>query len=239
MQLADRIEKRRFVGREFLLWLWFESEMFEGTLATREHGEFGFWVEKNIALSAGREATKITGAQPAWGREAKESLRRGKLPEAASFHLVQGDRESTFALKAEQLGIASLKLPTVLGVLGADEDAAPVLDVPVRRPKRKKETRAQQERRQSDDEHEAFYERMHLTRGIEELLEALYRDFLALRLGEGWAGVASAMGAWAAGEELDADGYRRLRDGAIARGGKRGGPSRKMASAPGSRASTA
>ena len=26
MQLSERIEQRRFVGREFLLFLWFESE---------------------------------------------------------------------------------------------------------------------------------------------------------------------------------------------------------------------
>ena len=31
MNLADRIEKRLFVGRELLLWLWFESELFEAT----------------------------------------------------------------------------------------------------------------------------------------------------------------------------------------------------------------
>jgi hypothetical protein len=215
MHLADRIEKRRFVGRELLLWLWFESEMFEGTLSTAEHGEFGLWIEKSLALSAGKEATRIKGSQPAWGREAKESLRRGKLPEAAFFHLVQGDRESTFALKAEQLGIASLKLPAVLGA-EEEEAAAPPLDAPARRPKRKKETRAQEEQRHSDEEHEAFYERMHLTRGIEELLEALYRDFLALRLGPAWADVTTAMRAWAAGEAVDEDEYRALRDRVIA-----------------------
>ena len=223
MHLADRIEKRRFVGRELLLWLWFESELFEGTLSTKEHGEFGLWIERNIALSAGKEATRIKGSQPASGREAKESLRRGKLPEAASFHLVQGDRESSFTLKAEQLGIVTLKLPTVLGA--ADEEAAPALDVPRRPPpRRKKETRAQEERRESDEEHEAFYERMHLTRQFEELLEALYRDFLALRLGPGWSDVTRAMRAWAAGEAVDADAYRAARDLAIAgesRGGRR------------------
>ena len=41
MQLVDRIERRRFVGREFLVWLWFESELFDATLSTKEHGSFG------------------------------------------------------------------------------------------------------------------------------------------------------------------------------------------------------
>lgn len=76
MELVDRIEKRRFVGREFLLWLWFESELFEATLATRAHGPFGLWIEKRLVLSAGKESTRITAPFPGRGREAKESTLR-------------------------------------------------------------------------------------------------------------------------------------------------------------------
>ena len=49
--LATRIELRRFVGRELLLWLWFESEIFEGTLWTKEHGSFGMWLEGRLVLA--------------------------------------------------------------------------------------------------------------------------------------------------------------------------------------------
>ena len=35
MDEFERIELRRFVGRELLLWLWFESEVFEATLETK------------------------------------------------------------------------------------------------------------------------------------------------------------------------------------------------------------
>jgi hypothetical protein len=223
MDLVDRIEKRRFVGREFLLWVWFESEVFEGTLSTKEHGSFGLWIEKSIVLSMGKEATRIKGAQPAASREAKESLRLGKLPEAAGFHLVQGDQESSFTLKAEQLGIAGLKLPTVLG---GEEEAVheEILAGPRRPPRRKRESKDAQDVRESDEAHEAFYERMNMTRDFEALVEALYRDFLALRLSERWEHVVSAMRAWAAGDEVDADAYRAGRDGAPSgkrRGGKR------------------
>ena len=214
MQLVDWIEKRRFVGREFLLWVWFESELFEGTLQTKEHGTFGLWIEKTIVLSAGKtEATRIRGSQPASAREAKESLRRGKMPEAAGFHLVQGERESSFTLKAEQLGIAGLRLPTVLG--GADDEVAePLLTGPRRPPpRRKREDVAQQEARESDENHEAFYERMHMTRDFEALVEALYRDFLAVRLSDRWGDVVEAMRAWAAGAAVDVEAYRAARDG--------------------------
>ena len=211
MQLVDRIEKRRFVGREFLLWLWFESEIFEGTLQTAEHGSFGFWIERQITLTSGKEGTRIKGATPASGREAKESLCKGKLPESAGFHLVSGNEESSFTLKAEQLGIAGLKLPTVLG---QSEDAPPqLLDGPPKLVKRKREDVARQEARESDEQHESFYERMNLTREVEARLESLFRDFLVLRLGDPWEGVVGFMRAWAAGETVDVDLYRAERDG--------------------------
>ena len=220
MQLVDRIEKRRFVGREFVLWLWFESEIFEGTLHTKEHGSFGFWIERQIVLTAGKEGTRIKGMTPAASREAKESLLRGKLPEAAGFHLVLGDRETSFTLKAEQLGISGLKLATVLG--GAEEEAPEqLLKGPKGPPKRKHEDRARQDARESDEQHEAFYERMHLTRDFEALIEALYRDFLTLRLGEGWDGVVDAMRTWVSGEACDADAYRAHRDRALGAPAKR------------------
>jgi hypothetical protein len=220
MQLVDRIEKRRFVGRELLLWLWFESEVFEGTLATKEHGSFGFYVQGQIVLSAGKEATRIKGQQPASGREAKEAVRLGKLPESAGFHLLLDARESTFTLKAEQLAVGGLRLATVLG---AAEEAPPdaLLKGPRPPPRRKRESVEQEQRRESDEEHEVFYERMQLTRDFEVVLEALYRDFLTLRLGNGWDAVTSAMRTWAAGEEVDADAYREERDRWLARTKKR------------------
>ncbi len=207
MQLLERIEKRRFVGREFLLWLWFESEMFEGTLSTADHGDFGLWIEKSFTLSAGKETTRIKGAYPAGSREAKEALLRGKLPEACGLHLSWRDQETSFTLKAEQMAFAGLRLPTVLG---AGEDEAPkLLDEPGPPPRGKK--RAKKSEDASDEAHEAFYERMHLTRDVESLVEALYRDFLALRLGSAWeAVVLPALHAWARGEKnRDADAYRK------------------------------
>ena len=167
MQLLDRIEKRRFVGREFLMWLWFESEVFSATLSTATHGEFGLWVESALVLSAGREATRIRGSQPASAREAKESVLRGKLPESAGMHLSWGDREISFTLKAETLAV---------GRLSGCADRAE----------------------------------------FEGLLEALYSDFLQLRLGEAWAEtVLPAINAWIVGGNVDADGYSIAREEAL------------------------
>lgn len=209
MQLADLIEKRRFVGRELLLWLWMESELFEGTLSTPEHGAFGLWIEKKLVLSADAESTRITGALPGLGREAKEALLRGQLPELAGIRIARGDDETSLVLTGESFGVRALKLQTELGGEGAiagdlvDEMAGKT------RGKPKKKSAPQPE---EDDT--PFYERMKMTREVEGVLAALYREFLALRLGPRWAGVVvPALQRWAEGERLDADEYRAARDG--------------------------
>ena len=212
MQLLERIEKRRFIGREFVLWLWFESELFDATLSTKAHGDFGLWIEKEILLSNGKETTRIKGGSPAQAREAKEALLLGKLPERATFHLTLGEREATFALKAEPLALAGLKLPTVRegegdapapGELGAAKPS---------RPKLRRTSVEEDAEAEADARNESFYERMVLTREVEVLIESLYRDFLKLRLGAGWETVLlPVLRAWVAGQEPDAEEYRAAR----------------------------
>ena len=169
-------------------------------------------------LDAGKaEATRIKGATPAASREAKESLLRGKLPLSAGLHLVLDERESSFTLKAESMSVAGLKLPAVLGPEGDEGPAHSLAPRPAPRRRAKREGREEQEERESDLEREAFYERMHLTRDVESLLEALYREFLSLRLSDAWEGACvPMMRAWAAGQEgLDAEDYRDARARAV------------------------
>jgi len=217
MQLVDRIEKRRFVGRDFLLWLWFESELFDGTLSTKKHGEFGLWIEKQITFSAGKaETTRIKGSYPAGTREAKEALLRGKMPDAAGLHFSWYEHEATFVFKAEQMALSGLSIPTVLGKDESEGD--PAIPVPRAPRKGRKQSREQEEIAESDESHEAFYERMRLTREVEEIIEALYRDFLTLRLGAAWDDfVFPALSEWTEPDgEVDEDDYREAREHALA-----------------------
>ena len=207
MEAFERIELRRFVGRELLLWLWFESEVFEATLETKAHGSFGLWLEGRLVLSAGQEVTTIKGTMPGQHREAKEALLRGKMPDLAAMHVSWADHDATFTLKAETMAIAGLKLPR------KEPEAAPTGEgttVPVRRRRKAPANVA------NDEAHEDFYERMRLTREIEGIVEALYRDFLALRLGPAWSElVIPALEAWTAGEPVDADDYGTARAKAL------------------------
>jgi hypothetical protein len=204
VQLVDKIEKRRFVGREFLLWLWFESELFDATLSTREHGPFGLWLEKRLVLSEGKESTRITAPTPGTGREAKEALLRGQLPESAGVRIAWRDDETSFLLKAESLAVAGLRLQTVLGKEEPNELLEEMLG---NKGKKQKPQKAA-----PDDSYEVFYERMQMTTDFEELLQTLYRDFLQLRLSASWDGVVTTLlRKWVLGVELDIAEYELLR----------------------------
>ena len=209
MLLADRIEKRRFVGRELLLWLWMESELFEGTLHTAEHGDFGLWLEKRLVLSAEAESTTIKAAMPGLGREAKEALRRGQLPERAGIRIARGEEETSLVVTGDTLGLRALKLATVL-----DREEPVVGDLVDELAGR---TRGRPKKKRADDELDddtPFYERMSKAREVEDLLAALFRDFLALRLDARWTEVVvPTLHDWAAGTNIDVDAYRSARDG--------------------------
>jgi hypothetical protein len=208
MDLVDRIEKRRFVGREFLLWLWFESELFDATLHTREHGELGLWLESRLTLSHAKESTRIIAPMPGLGPEAKAALRRGQLPESAGLRIYYKEAETRFSLHAERLAITGLKLNTVLDQ-AEEEEPSPLLDEIMGKAKGGKKGKAAQEQSTEDRDDESFYERMRLTAEIEDVLSTLYRDFIVLRLSTAWnQHVVPALQHFARGEPIDADAYR-------------------------------
>jgi hypothetical protein len=215
INMADRIELRRFVGRELLLWLWLETELFEATLSTSEHGEFGLWLEGRLVLNEGQESTIIKGSAPGMHREAKESLLRGKMPERAGLRLSFGDHECTVTLRGETLAFAGLLAPRKKE---AAEAAAPGDPPPIDAPQVRRKRKRAEEKVESDLAHDAFYERMHFARDVEALTTALYRDFLALRLSPVWdSRVVPTLEAWVAGEDIDVDRYRAARDKVIGR----------------------
>ena len=114
MELLDLIEGRRFMGREFIVWLWFESELQETNLRPTGVDPCAVWLEAQITLVLEKEESRLKGAIPASSPEAKEALRQGKLPKEAKMRMVRGDHEFVWTLKADTLGLSGLKLPTQL-----------------------------------------------------------------------------------------------------------------------------
>lgn len=210
MQLVDKIEKRRFVGREFLLWLWFESELFDATLHTREHGELGLWLESRLTLSHAKESTRIIAPMPGLGAEAKAALRRGQLPESAGVRIFYKDAETRLTLNAERLALTGLRLNTTLDQTEAEE-RSPLLEE-LQGKRHAQRARKARPAASDDRDDEIFFERMRLSAEIEELLSTLYRDFVALRLSDAWSQhVVPALRRFARGQPVDAEAYRSQR----------------------------
>ena len=185
--LVERIEQNRFTGREFLLWLWFESVLFETNLAPSGHASCALWLETRLTLTFEKDESLLKTAVPGVAPEAREALRQGKLPREARLRLTSGEREYAWLFKADTLALHGLTIPSEL-------------------------------KGKEDDVHEVLYERMHLVEALETTLEALWSDFLTLRLSETWEGaVVPALLAFAREDAVDEVAYTRAKQRALAK----------------------
>jgi hypothetical protein len=183
--LVTRIEKNRFAGREFLLWLWFESVIFETNLAPTGRPSCALWLETRLALAFEKDDSLLKSATPGALPEAREALRQGKLPREARMRFTEGDREYAWLFKADTLSLSSLAIP-------AELDA------------------------KKDELHEVLYERMRLVEELEATIEALWGDFLTLRLSDAWGGaVLPALSRFAHDEEVDVEAYAKAKREAL------------------------
>ncbi len=117
MDLYQLVESRRFLGREFLLWVWFESEVFDQSFSTLAQGDFALMLENQITLDSGKkskERSRLTGTQPSHTPEAREALRQGKSPALWQGRLQRGEQDFSFVLDAETLSLKAVKLPALL-----------------------------------------------------------------------------------------------------------------------------
>lgn len=117
VDLLPLVESRRFLGREFLTWLWFESELFGGELSATGIGPLEVVFERQITLVGGPkgdEESKLKGVNPSATSEAREALRQGKLPTIARARLRKDDHDFAFVFNADALSLSSLKLPDVV-----------------------------------------------------------------------------------------------------------------------------
>lgn len=120
VDLAQRIEDTRFLGREFVVFLWFLSELDGGDVTTLSHGAAVVRFDASLVLERKAETTEVCrlrGLTPSEGREAKEALRDGKLPTRAHLLVALGERSFALLLNADTLALSSVKLPELLAEL--------------------------------------------------------------------------------------------------------------------------
>ena len=122
MDLIDMIESRRFLGNEFLMWLWFKADCFDGLVGVEDHGQVEVVFDDSLRLEAylaETERNDLKGGAPAYSPEAKTALRQGKRIAKCTLRFVKEGREWVFTVKAESLELGSIKIPAVLS---RDED---------------------------------------------------------------------------------------------------------------------
>ena len=186
MDLLDQIEGARFLGREWLLYLWYESERMgaEAVQALREDAmvplarppqelftppgvvPFALYVTSPLVLESRfdvLERVSITGTEPSESNEARAALREGKLPAKLKLEIVRGERDWACTLDGDSLAMSGVRLPAEL----------------------KKEEEA------------ALEERLFLLGELEAMLDALLTQYVELRLSKRFASdVRPAMREW-------------------------------------------
>jgi recombination associated protein RdgC len=116
MDLVDRIETTRFLGGEFLLWLWFSRDVTGGEIHIKGRGTLSVSLETQLGLAdpiAERERVQIRGLDPFGGTEAGEALAAGKLPRKVGLRIVFEQSEWVMTLDSSTLALSGVKLPAL------------------------------------------------------------------------------------------------------------------------------
>ena len=104
LRMLDSDVEAEFLGREFLLWLWYRSEEGFGRLAGVSGSEYDIWVhDRLLLLGDDLEAQRfdLKGGAPATSVTARTALAEGRQVVAARFGMRQDDLEFTFELHAD------------------------------------------------------------------------------------------------------------------------------------------
>ncbi|MCB9787736.1 MAG: hypothetical protein H6744_13720 [Deltaproteobacteria bacterium] len=117
MDLINRIANTRFLGREFLTWLWFRSERQEGLFSLDDERTIEVWFDARLTLEALgdiKEQNVIKSESPTETEEARASLQTGKQVKEARLRVVFDQKQWTATIKADDLSLHGLKIPAVL-----------------------------------------------------------------------------------------------------------------------------
>lgn len=163
MDLVDLIAEKRFLGQEFLTWLWYKSDERGGSVYLPSTGDILLVFEKHLLLEYGEgdalEKLICQGLQSEL-QEARTGLSMGKKLEQARILLRRGDYEWKFTLKGSMMEFRSVRLPKTMTQAEEGEDAAAV------------EGR--------------LLDRIGLYEELLRTVDELFRMFLAQRVGAGW-----------------------------------------------------
>lgn len=174
MDLVDLIAEKRFLGQEFLTWLWWKSEERGGTIELPAIGDVTVVFEKHMLLEfgEGESAEKIvcTGLQ-AELQEARTGLQMGKKLEQARIVIGHNNYEYSFTLAAALMEFRNVRLP--------------------------KTEASENDRGENPEEVEGMtLERIFLFEELIKLVNVIFLVFLKVRLSEDWRDELIKVRAW-------------------------------------------
>jgi hypothetical protein len=159
LDIAVAYNRFKFLGDEFLTWLWFIIEQNPAVLRNAEPDLTSFEIGNRIVLEKKHkkafERITIKG-EDAGLEEAKVALQHGALVAELNLILRSGQQKWQFTLKGESLNLSNLKTPKIAAPESPEEIEGRVL------------------------------EKIFLYDKILQFLEKLYKSFIKLRLSSRW-----------------------------------------------------
>jgi len=164
MDLVDLMVEKRFVGQEFLTWLWWKSEERGGSIALASEGDITVAFEKHMLLESGEgqssEKIVCTGLQTEL-QEARTGLQMGKKLEHARIVIGHNSHEYSFTLAGALMEYRNIRLP--------------------------KTEATEKDKSENPEEIEGMIlERIYLFEELDRIVTTLFRMYLKVRLGVQW-----------------------------------------------------
>lgn len=176
MDLVDIIEEKRFVGQEFLTWLWWKSEERGGSVFIPGQGDVIVVFEKHMLLEYGRgqenEKVICRGLQTEL-KEARTGIFIGKKLEQARIRLELNEQQWSFTLAAALMEFRNVRLPKTAAADAYNPD-------------------------QQQENEAVILERIALFEELVSLVDALFKVFLEVRVGLEWRTEREKIRDWAA-----------------------------------------
>lgn len=162
MDLVDLIVEKRFLGQEFLTWLWWKSEERGGSVELVGVGDIIVVFEMHMLLEAGEGETNekiICSGLQSELQEARTGLKMGKKLEQARLKVSVNDMEWNFTLAGSVMEFRNLKLP---------------------------KTENSVESGNPEETEGMILERIYLIEEIDRIITGLFKQFLEIRVGSSW-----------------------------------------------------
>jgi hypothetical protein len=111
--IADE-SSRDFIGNEFLLWLWYYTDVESDTIKLADNSEVTLMLARTLNLECPRGVTgheTISHEGPTRLPEARRAIQSGKLPRKVGLTMVRHSEQYELTLHAETLAVGGAKLP--------------------------------------------------------------------------------------------------------------------------------